>query len=139
MVKRLAVIDDERCVGCQLCMFACTRRFGVGGLGKSTIHVQSAGGVEKGFVVIVCKACIDPPCAKVCPTDALIRREGGGVILRKSKCIGCQNCVDACPLNAVFWEEEINKPAICVYCGYCAKYCPHSVISLEEIKERGSR
>ena len=137
MVKRLAVIDNERCVGCQLCMFACTRRFGVGGLGKSTIHVRSAGGVERGFVVVVCKACIEPPCAKVCPTDALILREGGGVRLNKTKCIGCQNCVTACPVSAVFWDEEINKPAICVYCGICEKYCPHSVISLEEIEERG--
>lgn len=137
MVKRLAVIDNERCVGCQLCMFACTRRFGVGGLGKSTIHVRSVGGVERGFVVIVCRACVNPPCANVCPTDALIPREGGGVLLRKKKCIGCQNCIDACPIGAVFWEEEVNKPAICVYCGYCEKYCPYSVIRLEEIILRG--
>ena len=34
MAKRLAVVDAERCVGCQECMFACARRFGEGGLAK---------------------------------------------------------------------------------------------------------
>ena len=77
MAKRLAVVDAERCVGCQACMFACARRFGEGGLANSCIGVRSAGGVRKGFVVVVCRACQDPPCARVCPTDALKVRENG--------------------------------------------------------------
>jgi len=40
---RLAIVDGERCVG----------------------------GMERGFTVVVCRACNDPPCAKVCPTGAL--------------------------------------------------------------------
>ncbi|RLF10989.1 MAG: [Fe-S]-binding protein, partial [Thermoprotei archaeon] len=55
-------------------MFACTRRLGYAGLGKSAIKIRSAGGVERGFVVIVCRACPDPPCAKVCPVDAITLR-----------------------------------------------------------------
>lgn len=131
MVRRLGVIDVDRCVGCQLCMFACERRFADGGLAKSAIMIKSAGGFERGFIVIVCRACEDPPCARVCPTDALIPLKGGGVRLNESKCIGCRNCVEACTVNAVFWDYERNKPVICVYCGYCAKYCPHGVIELE--------
>nr|HDO81586.1 [Fe-S]-binding protein [Candidatus Bathyarchaeota archaeon] len=134
LVKRLAVVDPERCVGCQLCMFACTRRFSVGGFGRSMIHVKSVGGVERGYVVVVCRACDDPaPCAKVCPTNALVSRGGKGVRLIRDRCIGCQRCVEACPIGAVFWDDEINKPAICVYCGYCADYCPYNVIELEEV------
>ncbi|MDW8044332.1 MAG: 4Fe-4S binding protein [Nitrososphaerota archaeon] len=129
--SRLSVVDVDLCVGCQSCMFACTRRFGEGGLSKSSIHVRSAGGFERGFVVIVCKACEDPPCARVCPTDALRLRIGGGVILRKEKCIGCGNCVKACVIGAVFWDDESNKPVICIHCGYCAKFCPYGVIKLE--------
>ncbi|MCX8176661.1 MAG: [Fe-S]-binding protein, partial [Candidatus Bathyarchaeota archaeon] len=66
-VKRLVSVDVDLCVGCQCCMFACNRRFGEAGISKSAIRVVSAGGVERGFVVIVCRACLDPPCARVCP------------------------------------------------------------------------
>ena len=133
MPKRLSVIDVDHCVGCQVCMFACTRRLGLGGLAKSSIHVRSDGGIRKGFIVIVCRACADPPCARVCPTDALTVREGGGVKFHAERCIGCYNCVEACPFGAALWNEEEGKPQICVYCGYCARYCPYDVIALEEV------
>ena len=138
MAKRLAVLDVERCVGCQACMFACARRMGEGGLAASCIGVRSAGGVRRGYVVIVCRACADPPCARVCPTDALIERDGGvaggGVRLKPELCIGCGNCVQACPFGAVFWNDGENKPQICVYCAYCAPYCPYEVIAAEELE-----
>lgn len=135
MTKRLSVIDMDRCVGCQCCMFACARRVAEGGIAGSCIRVRSAGGMRKGFVVVVCRACADPPCARVCPTDALVARQGGGVRLRANLCIGCGNCVEACPFGAVFWNPESGKPQICVYCGYCATYCPYDVLALETIEE----
>ncbi len=138
MAKRLAVLDKERCVGCQSCMFACARRPGAGGLGGTSIWVRSAGGIRKGFVVIVCRACPDPPCARVCPTDALLLRPGGGVRLKPELCIGCRNCAEACSYGAVLWDGEQNKPEICVYCGYCAGYCPYDVLGLEELPAAGA-
>jgi anaerobic carbon-monoxide dehydrogenase iron sulfur subunit len=137
MANRLSVVDVDRCVGCQSCMFACVRRLGRGGLEGSCIHVRSAGGMRKGFVVVVCRACPDPSCARVCPTDALVLREGGGVHLKAEDCIGCGNCVEACPFGAIFWDREQNKPQICIYCGYCASYCPWDVLALEETEEAG--
>ena len=134
-MKKLLVVDVNKCVGCQSCMFACARRYGEAGLLKSAIWVHSAGGFERGFVVVVCRACPDPPCVAVCPTNALIPRNGGGVILKADKCIGCKHCVEACPIGAVFWDEENNKPIICVHCGYCVNYCPHGVLKIEEVKE----
>jgi Fe-S-cluster-containing dehydrogenase component len=113
-------------------MFACVRRTGAAGLGDARILVRSDGGIERGFVVIVCRACPEPQCAKVCPSQALERRPGGGVKLVSEKCLGCQNCVEACPFGAVFWDEESNKPDICIYCGYCADWCPHGVLALEK-------
>lgn len=132
MAKRLSVIDMSRCVGCQECMFACTMRLGEGGLDSACIGVHSSGGIEKGFVVVVCRACDNAPCARVCPTDALVIREGGGVRLKAELCIGCRNCVEACPFGAAFWDSAADKPQICVYCGFCAPYCPYDVIALED-------
>jgi carbon-monoxide dehydrogenase iron sulfur subunit len=129
---RLEVIDTERCVGCQSCIFACSRRLGIAGMSASCIHVHSAGGMERGFVVIACRACQDPPCARVCPTDALELRKGGGVRLKAEKCIGCGNCRDACLVGAVFWDREIDKPMICIHCGYCVAYCPHGVLGMRK-------
>jgi carbon-monoxide dehydrogenase iron sulfur subunit len=131
--KRLSVVDVDSCVGCQCCMFACARRLGQGGLRDAVIGIRSAGGVRRGFLVVVCRACPDPPCARVCPTDALVARPGGGVHLHPDLCIGCGNCVQACPFRAIFWDAGQNKPQICVYCGYCARYCPYDVLALEEV------
>ena len=132
----MAVVDVDLCVGCQCCMMACNRRFGDAGTAKSAIHITSAGGMERGFVVLVCRACVDPPCMKVCPTDALTKRRGGGVILDQSKCIGCKRCVDACTIGVVFWDDSNEKPVICVHCGYCIDYCPYGVMRIEETVSR---
>ncbi len=133
MVKKLAVLDVNQCIGCMECMFACTRREGRAGVDKSAIRVRSAGGIERGFVVVVCRACEYPPCAKVCPTDALRLRKGGGVILNKDKCIGCGFCAQACIMGAIFWDDELDKPIVCKYCGDCADYCVHNAIGLVDV------
>ena len=129
---RLEVIDSELCVGCQSCMFACSRRSDSVGLAASKIGVHSAGGMENGFVVVVCRSCSDPPCARACPVDALKVLEKGGVRLDAKRCIGCGACREACIIGAVFWDNEQNKPMICVHCGYCAEFCPHGVLGLKK-------
>ena len=129
-MTRLTVIDSERCVGCQCCMFACARRLDAVSLGLSCIGVRSAGGISRGFRVVVCRACADPPCARVCPEDALRPRRGGGVIVLAERCIGCGLCRQACVLGAVFWDARVNKPLICVHCGQCARHCPYGVLGL---------
>ncbi|MBC8520538.1 MAG: 4Fe-4S binding protein, partial [Methanomicrobia archaeon] len=110
-------------------------RVGRGGFDKSAISVRSAGGIERGFVIVVCRACENPPCAKVCPTGALReRKEGGGVILNEDKCIGCGFCTQSCIMGAIFWDNERNKPIVCKYCGECEDYCVHNAIGMVEVK-----
>lgn len=105
----------------------------MGGLEGSALLVKSMGGFERGFTVVVCRACVDAPCLRACPVDALKLRPGGGVLLNASKCTGCGFCKAACDIGAVFWEESSNKPIICVHCGYCVNYCPVGVFGMEEV------
>jgi len=134
MIRRIKVLDSERCVGCETCMFACTRREGKASLESPRIHIRSIGGMERGFTVIICRACEDPSCMYVCPVSALKKRKIGGVRLDREKCIGCGSCIDACPMSAITMDEEEGKPLMCLYCGFCVDYCPHKVIGKEEVK-----
>lgn len=128
--KHIHVLHVDQCVGCQLCQFACSERFGDAGIAHTAIWVHSAGDFERGFIISVCQACEDPPCAHVCPTSALIPKEGGGITFNVKKCIGCKNCVKACKLDAILWDPSMNKPIPCIYCGLCARACPHGVLKL---------
>jgi len=129
-MTRLDVLDSERCVGCQCCEFACARRIDVVRLSLACISVRSAGGISRGFRVIVCRACEVPACAKVCPQDALKLRPGGGVTLIPERCTGCGHCRQACIIGAIHWDDRVNKPLICVHCGRCARHCPYGVLGL---------
>ena len=129
MVKQLVIKDIEKCVGCSLCMYACSRRRG--SIDASGIRAVSLSGFERGATVIFCRACLEPPCAQVCPTKALIPKKGGGVILKEEACIKCGKCFEACTIGAIF-ERKDGKPTFCIHCGYCANYCPHGVLAYEE-------
>jgi Fe-S-cluster-containing dehydrogenase component len=133
MAKRLSVIDVDRCVGCQACMFACARRVGEGGLEASCIHVHSAGGIRKGFVVVVCRACPDPPCARSCPTDALTPREGGGVKFKPNLCVSCKNCVEACPSARHCGMRPSTSRKSASTAGIARIIDPYDVIAMEEV------
>jgi len=102
---------------------------------KSCIKIRTYGGLSGKFVDTVCHACREPACSEACPTDALRKRKGGGVILSKKKCIGCKRCQEACTVRAVDFDEDEKLPIICHHCGLCSRYCPHDCLSMEEVPD----
>ena len=52
-------------------------------------------------------------------------------VARKSweACIGCQECVDICPMDVFYYDAKLNKSVIaypenCQSCGQCYLNCP---------------
>ena len=135
MAKVLKTDGMKKCIGCFTCMLICA---GVNqqnhSISKSSIKVKTSGGLSGKFVANVCIACKkERACTESCPSGALEKRPGGGVILRKDKCIGCRRCVKACIVSAVYFDEQQNKPIICKHCGACTKFCPHGCLRMEEV------
>ena len=136
MARVLKIVEMNKCLGCFTCMLTCAavnRRNH--SIKKSCIKIRTSGGLEGRFVSVVCQACSEPPCAEICPSDALQPRRGGGVLLDASRCIGCRRCEEACIVQAIGYDEDVRKPIICHHCGVCAQYCPHGCLVVEEVQD----
>jgi Fe-S-cluster-containing dehydrogenase component len=72
--------------------------------------------VEMYFLNVSCQHCVDPECVKVCPTGASHKRDDGTVQVDKSKCIGCQFCVMACPYAVRYLNEDEGVVEKCTLC-----------------------
>ena len=131
------VIDQSRCIGCRACVEACeecgTHR------GVSLIHLDEVNrGVTTQTVPMVCMHCEDPTCAEVCPADAIKQNEDGVVqSALKPRCIGCSNCVLACPFGVPKYQAEMDQMMKCDMCfdrtsvglkPMCASVCPSEAL-----------
>ena len=136
MPKILQTMDMHKCLGCFACMSVCSvvnqKNHSII---KSAIKVRTTGGPGSNFVAIVCLGCQEPACVEVCPSDALEKRNGGGVLVKADRCIGCGDCRGACIMRAVNFDDETKKPIICRHCGTCARFCPHGCLQMVDVKE----
>lgn len=150
MSERSLVIDYSRCIGCQACVQACsecdTHR------GRSMIHLETIHRKDSVQTAPqVCMHCEDPICARVCPADA-IKKTPDGVVQSslKPRCIGCSNCVIACPFGVPKYFGEIDQMMKCDLCydrtsagkkPMCATVCPSEALTFETVEniERNRR
>ena len=148
MTQRAMVVDYSRCIGCQACLQACsecdTHR------GRSMIHLET---IERRHSVQtapqVCMHCEDPICARVCPADA-IKQMPDGVVQSslKPRCIGCSNCVIACPFGVPKYFVEPDQMMKCDMCydrtslgkrPMCATVCPSEALYFGPLEDWKSR
>jgi len=121
MKKYTLDIDHELCWGCRTCEVACKQETRTPD-GLQIIRVSEAWprteqcGVDFVFHVHVCRHCDDPPCAEVCPEEAITKREDNIVLLDDAKCNGCRLCIDACPYEAISFDSARGIARKCNLC-----------------------
>jgi carbon-monoxide dehydrogenase iron sulfur subunit len=137
LVHTLIEIDPADCTGCRLCEMACTfRHYQECGTSRSRLRVLKDDEFGK-HVLIQCQQCPDPECVDVCPSEALHRDPGSGIVLLEAeRCTGCGVCIDACSLGALFLDPETGVAIKCELCGgdpECVKFCSRDTLTLKEV------
>ncbi|MFH0915313.1 MAG: 4Fe-4S dicluster domain-containing protein [bacterium] len=159
---KVFVIDVGICNGCYSCQIACkdehvgndwtpyakpqpdTGQFWM----RQTEHIRgTVPKVQMHYLPTPCMHCDNPPCMPACPVEgAIYKREDGLVIIDPQKCTGCQACTDACPYDAIFFNEGLNIAQKCTGCAHlldggewkiprCADSCPTEAIKFGEESE----
>ena len=84
----------------------------------------------------MCYHCDNPPCVRVCPTQATFKREEDGLVaMDYHRCIGCRFCMAGCPYGARSFNfidprkglSELNPEfpsrtkGVVEYCNFCTE------------------
>lgn len=89
---------------------------------------------DKNFMTI-CNHCAEPVCVRVCPVKATFMNAQGVVGMDMHRCLGCRNCMAACPYGARSFNykaprdyiEEINPSyptrmkGVVEKCNFCSE------------------
>ena len=135
MEKISWVIRKKDCMGCHACEVACKQEHGLG-VGPRLIQVREE---SPDFIPIYCHHCARPPCRDACPVEAITRNDQGIVLIDEALCIGCRDCVEACPFGAMQFEGNREIAVKCDLCIHrlaenkkpaCMSVCPTGCISL---------
>ncbi|MBM4462110.1 MAG: dehydrogenase [Chloroflexi bacterium] len=155
MAKRYGlVIDLERCTGCHTCTIACKaeNKMEAG----SGIRVETVGGgrqdvpagkypeLDMHYLPIACMHCAEPPCRDACPAEAIYQRSDGLVLIDEQKCNGCQECIEACPYQALVYDAQkaiVRKCNLCLeridqgFQPFCASCCGEEAIYFGDLSD----
>ena len=107
------VINLKRCIGCDACAIACKQANGTppGTFWSHVIHkeVGKFPNAKVEYTPLLCMHCENAPCVTNCPTGASIKEENGIVRVLADKCIGCKQCIVACPYQARWFKDYKAK------------------------------
>jgi Fe-S-cluster-containing dehydrogenase component len=114
MSKFSLMFYRKDCMGCHACEVACKQEHGLG-VGPRLVRV-----IEKSadFFPVYCHQCAQAPCKEACPVDAIFRNNQGLVLIDRELCIGCKECLEACPFGAMQYDDDQE---IAVKCDLCKK------------------
>jgi len=135
-VAKILTVNTTKCTGCGTCELACSmKNTGEFNPTRSRIQVISLD-TDFAQLPIVCVQCYRPPCAEICPTEAITRDEATGIVrVNAALCNGCRMCEDACPLGVIVFSELEQKAVKCELCDgdpQCVLFCPTQALEFRE-------
>jgi Fe-S-cluster-containing dehydrogenase component len=159
---KVFAIDLSVCNGCYCCQIACKDEHvandwtpyakpqpdtGQFWLGLTELVRGQVPKVKVTYIPKMCHHCDDAPCISDCEVGAITKRPDGLVLINPDKCTGCKLCKDACPHNAIFFNENLNIAQKCTGCAHlldndpewkvprCVDQCPTAAIRFGEEAE----
>jgi len=168
------LVDLTRCVGCRSCEAACnkeqklpepTEPFDDYSVFDQTFHhgTQKRRPDEAHYTVvnrydskdggpvyrkIQCNHCNEPACLTSCFVNAYTKTKEGAVIYNSKVCVGCRNCMVACPFHAPGYSySSVLNPMVkkCIFCydtrlkngqpPACVESCPKEVLTFGRRKD----
>ena len=154
------LIDTTKCTACRGCQVACkqwnempglkTKQWGsyqnppdlqwnTWTLIRFQEYVNDQGAFKWLFRKDGCMHGTDAACVKVCPSGALHHTEYGTVGINHERCIGCKECVSACPFDIPRYDAATDKVYKCDLCvgrirsdqqPACVKSCPTGALTI---------
>lgn len=167
------LVDLSRCVGCRTCEAACNHEqnlpepalpFDDYSVFDELHHGQKRRPTDKAYTVvnryepegtdaplyrkIQCNHCNEPACLTSCFVNAYTKTPEGAVIYDSKVCVGCRNCMIACPFHVPAYSyDSVLNPVIkkCIFCydtrlkdgkpPACVESCPQQVMTFGKRKE----
>ena len=148
-------IDSARCMACYACFMACkdehcgwdtTVSKAQPHMGQFWMDIRewergdNERRIKTATVPTPCSHCDDPACMAAARDGAVYKRDDGIVIIDPVKAKGQKQIVDACPVGAVYWNEEEQIPQKCTMCAHllddgwteprCVQACPIRALSV---------
>jgi DMSO reductase iron-sulfur subunit len=140
-------IDVQRCIGCFTCAMACKNQYHqIPGVIWRQVYPLSPDIYpyrERAFYSLACNHCQRPTCLEVCPVKAYFKRDQDGIVVHEQEaCIGCGNCIRACPYGAPRYNPEQRKAEKCSFCWQridagllpaCVLSCPTEALQMVDL------
>ena len=156
------LVDTTRCIGCRSCEAACNKEQQLAPPAESfedksvfqeerrpdSTHYTVVNEFEKKepqgpvYRKVQCNHCNEPACLTSCFVNAYTKTKEGAVIYNSKVCVGCRNCMIACPFNVPGYSyESVTNPVVkkCILCydtrlkvgkpPACVEICPQEALT----------
>lgn len=160
-------IDSARCMACYACFMACkdehcgwdtTVSKAQPHMGQFWMDIRewergdNERRIKTATVPTPCSHCQNPACAGAATVEgAVYVREDGIVIIDPEKAKGQKAIAEACPIGAIYWNEEEQIPQKCTMCAHllddpdypgkeprCVEACPNQALIFGDLDDPNS-